>query len=568
MKTCYCCLISLVISITTRSQNPYEVIITEIMADPSPVVGLPNSEWIELKNLTSGPINLQGFRLGDANSLSGPFPNFLLQPDSFLIICSSSAIASLSLSGTAIAITSFPSLDNDGDLIYLRNSGGKTIHAVKYSSKWYQNALKKEGGWTLEMIDQACACLQSENWKASTDISGGTPGRKNSVNGIVGDDNPPRLIKGWPLDSISVILEFDEPVDSTISSLVSCYSVDGGPGVLASTPLPPLFNTTRLLLASPLSGGKIYRVTVSGLRDCRGNLIGQFNLCRVGLPEDPAAGDWIINEILFDPRPAGYDYVEFYNNSGKIFDASKLYIANRNSAGDVANIRQLSAYRHLVFPGDHIVITEEAENLSMQYLVRYPEHILTVPSLPSFPDDEGIVIAMDFNGTIVDEVHYKDDWHYKLITDAEGIALERVDPLAESNKPGNWHSAASTAGFGTPTYKNSQSLELAGVEASFGISPVVISPDNDGYHDIATINYRLTEPGYTANITIFDLNARVVRLLARNAILGTEGYFTWDGLDENDNKLNAGIYVIYTEIFNLQGKKKIFKNKIVLAYKF
>ena len=57
---------------------------------------------------------------------------------------------------------------------------------------------------------------------------------------------------------------------------------------------------------------------------------------------------------------------------------------------------------------------------------------------------------------MVDEVKYKDDWHFKLIDDAEGVSLERIDPDGTSQDETNWHSAASTAGYGTPTYKNSQ----------------------------------------------------------------------------------------------------------------
>ena len=74
-------------------------------------------------------------------------------------------------------------------------------------------------------------------------------------------------------------------------------------------------------------------------------------------------GDGIINEILFNPRSNGYDYVEFYNKSNKIFDASKLYIANRNSSGVISSINSLSTTPFYIFPGDYIVVTEDADNL-------------------------------------------------------------------------------------------------------------------------------------------------------------------------------------------------------------
>jgi hypothetical protein len=64
----------------------------------------------------------------------------------------------------------------------------------------------------------------------------------------------------------------------------------------------------------------------------------------VGLPADALPGEWIINEILFNPRPNAFDYVEFYNKSNKIFDASKLYIANRNSNAVISSIKFFEQY--------------------------------------------------------------------------------------------------------------------------------------------------------------------------------------------------------------------------------
>ena len=97
------------------------------------------------------------------------------------------------------------------------------------------------------------------------------------------------------------------------------------------------------------------------------------------------------------------------------------------------------------------------------------------------------------------------------------------------------------------------------------VTPKVFSPDNDGRDDIATIQYKTTEPGYIANITIYDANGRPVRNLVKNATLGLQGYWVWDGLDDKRLKLAVGTYIVFTEIFNLNGKKEIFKNVVVLA---
>lgn len=549
------------------AQNRYDVVIDEIMADPTPQIGLPNNEWIELKNTTNLPINLQSWRVGDATGQSGPMPNFTLQPDSFVIVCTASAVAAMSAFGTTISVTSFPSLDNDGDQLFLKAANTKTIHAVSYTSGWYQNELKKDGGWTLEMIDTKSPCTGSSNWKASTNVTGGTAGKKNAVDAINNDATAPQLKRAFTTDNTTIILVYDEPVDSLSGATLINYSVDGGLTLVSATTIAPLFNQVHLKTNNPLAVNTVYTITASNVKDCKSNNIGASNKARVGLPVDAATGEWIINEILFNPRSNASDFVEFYNNSKKIFDASKLYIANRNSSGIISSIKVLSAVPFYIFPGDYIVETDDADNLAMQYLVKNPDNVVTISSPPSFSDDAGDVIALNFQGNIVDEVKYKDDWHFKLIDNDEGVSLERIDPSGPSQNETNWHSAASTAGYGTPTYKNSQYKLLNTITAKIDVTPKVFSPDNDGRDDIATIQYEVTEPGYIANIIIYDAGGRPIRNLVRNGTLGLKGYWNWDGLDDKGNKLPVGVYILYTELFNLQGKKEKFKNTVVLARK-
>src|SRR5690348_12710603 len=106
-------------SFMCRSQQAgrFDVVITEIMADPTPMVGLPNAEYIEIKNISTTPFNLNGWKLSDASSTATITANFILQPDSIVILCSNSNVVLLSVFGRTIGLTGFPSLDNDGDLL-------------------------------------------------------------------------------------------------------------------------------------------------------------------------------------------------------------------------------------------------------------------------------------------------------------------------------------------------------------------------------------------------------------------------------------------------------------------
>ena len=76
------------------------------------------------------------------------------------------------------------------------------------------------------------------------------------------------------------------------------------------------------------------------------------------------------------------------------------------------------------------------------------------------------------------------------------------------------------------------------------MSTDVITPDNDGHNDFATIDYELPEGGYTADIEVFDSNGRMIRRIAEREHLAGTGSFIWNGQDDNGRKASRGIYVI------------------------
>jgi hypothetical protein len=545
----------------------YDVVIDEIMADPTPQVGLPNSEWIELKNTSSLSINLLGWKLADSTGLSGAMPNFMLQPDSLVIVCAASSLPALSNFGKAISVTGFPSLDNDRDLIALYSSTGKTIHAVQYSSAWYKNDLKKGGGWSLEMIDTKSPCVGFNNWTSSFDKNGGTPGKKNSVNDAFKDDSFPKLLRAFAKNDTTITLFFNESLDSSQAAKIYNYKISNGIVALKIITTAPIFDRVNIVLNRPITAGVVYTVIASGVTNCKGNGIVGNSIARFGLAVEANNLDIVINEILYNPKPQGVDYVELYNRSKKIIDVNGIYIANRNTGNVISSIQKLASDHLLFFPGDFILISADPAAVKNQYVTSNPDAFIATSPMPSFPDNEGEVVILNNQGNIVDEVKYSDKWHFPLITNKEGVSLERID-FEGLSVQSNFHSASTSSGFGTPGYKNSQYRLNEELNSVISVSPEIFSPDNDGVDDFATINYSFPAPGYIANITIFDASGRVVRYLQRNALNGIKGFYRWDGLDEKFKQLPQGIYIIYTETFNTEGKKKQFKNTIVLARRY
>lgn len=561
-----CCLS--VVTAKAQIAERYNIVIAEIMADPSPQVQLPGNEWVELRNTSTVSFNLQGWRIGDASGLSGAMPSYILKPDSMVIVCTGSAVAAMQAYGPTIAVTSFPSLDNGGDLLYLRSPQGRAIHAVAYTDAWYQNDLKKDGGWSLEMIDVRNPCSGMANWAASTHPSGGTPGRPNAVAAVNVDTGAPQLLRAFAADSLNVTLLFSEPLDSVKAATAVYYQLSDGLTVQSATCLAPVFDKVNIKLGNPLQRNKIYTVTVNpSVGDCSGNALGGNKATRVGLAALADSMDVVINEILFNPKPNGTDYVEIYNRSNKVIDMKQLHLANRSSTGQVTNIKQLSNDSYLLFPQDFMVIAEEPGLIKANYIAQNLDAFLTLPSMPSYNDDKGNVVLLNAQGKIVDELAYNEKWHHPLIDNREGVSLERIDYNAATQNAENWHSAATNVGYGTPTYKNSHYRADAQLKGTITISPDICSPNNDGLDDFVTINYQFPEPGYVANITVFDAAGRTVRFLQRNALCGTQGSFRWDGLGEKNQWLPSGIYIIYTAVFNVQGKTRQFKNTVVLVRK-
>ena len=275
--------------------------------------------------------------------------------------------------------------------------------------------------------------------------------------------------------------------------------------------------------------------------------------------------DVIINEILFNPSKDGFDYVEGYNRSIEPVDLSDLMIANRNGADEIASIKVLTKEPIILEPGAYFVLTSNETWLRKNYYVPDFALIITMTSLPAFPDDGGTVLLLrKIDTMIIDEFRYHDNWHFRMIGDPEGVALERINYNLGSQDKNNWTSASSSSGYGTPAQVNSQFIPEQKSSEAISVLPKIISPGNDGNNDYAFININVDEMGKLADAIIYDAKGRRVRYLLKNELLGAVNRFTWDGCDDRSKILPSGIYIILTQIFDLKGNVKKYRNCVVL----
>ncbi|MEJ8801088.1 lamin tail domain-containing protein [Pontibacter sp. H249] len=542
-----------------------ELLITEIMADETPTVGLPAQEYIELYNATTDKaLTLQGIRYSDATSTTA-LPNAQLLPGEYAVVVPNTQIANFAQYGRVIGISNFPGLNNTGELLQLRQPNGKLIFAVNYSDTWYKNSSKQEGGWSLEMIDVTNPCAGINNWTASVDARGGTPAQANSVAASVPDNTPPAIASATAISPTQVQLIFSERLDSTQAANSINYSISPSISIASAQVQSPLFTEVILILAAPLQERQLYTLTAKSIIDCSGNLSNQPLTVAFALPSAPTPGDVVINEILFNPRPNGVDFVELVNRSDKYINLKDWKLAN-TSGDTISNIRSITAANYVLAPGAYVVLTSNPDNIKSNYPAAREQVFLRMSSLPSYPDAAGTVVVLQPDNRTADRFSYTDDMHFTLLDDKNGVSLERIR-LEGPSTASNFHSAATTV-FATPGYLNSQLQANVQAQQLFTVEPKVFSPDGDGYEDFTTINYSSDKSGLVANITIFDAQGREVRKLVRNELMATNGFFRWDGLRQDGTKANIGPYILFIELFGLDGEKSEVKERVVVGGRF
>ncbi|TAN20997.1 MAG: hypothetical protein EPN37_00905 [Chitinophagaceae bacterium] len=545
---------------------PYEVIIDEIYPDPSHSHGLPGFEYVELKNISSYPVNTEGWQFCNHTRCT-VLPPWMLRPNHLVILCDIKADTSFAPYGKFINLKSLPTLNNNGDTLKILDKTGRVMHRVIYNKNTYQDKSKSGGGWSLEMKNTKIPCLGNSNWTASVDPLGGTPGKENSVREDEADPVPFLELRYIEVsDSMNIIAHFNIAPDNEVASHREHYLIYGNT-VFTALPGLPSSNTVSLHLSFPLEKGKEYSLKVKNLAGCAQIQTGLEVETRFGIPEPADNFDVVINEILFHPKKGSQDFVELYNHSTKIIDIGSLQLANRNKENKVAAIKNITDTPYYLFPGEYVVITQDKSDLMRQYFCKSPDAIIEAASLPSYPNREGTVVLLAGNEKIIDEVPYHGNEHNELLHNQEGVSLERINDQGKSDDPQNWHSASSATGYATPTYLNSQSLTADFFDHVFEAVPKVFSPDNDGIDDQTNIIYHIAAPGYSGRISVFDSQGHLIRHLLNNALLGAHGKIIWDGKNDKMQIMPSGIYVIYAEIFNNQGKLRSYKIPVVLAKK-
>ena len=542
-----------IIDLYIQQHQAFDIVINEIMVDPSPTVQLPNVAYLELYNRTDYPIKLTNWKL-KINENEINLDSIECGPNEYLVLIDETD--SLEFDGWNFKLVSLTNMNKTEGYIGLFDNSNERIHEIQYHKNWYKNENKETGGWSLEMMDPENYCAGITNWKACENTLGGSPGMVNSVLQENPDETAP--------DINEIIVVEDDEIQIHWSENIYDIKLNNDNSYLFSDEMNPIstnhfMNLTSILFSCNIESGVLYKLRLNNIKDCQGNYKEQIDseFVKGVWPEE---GLIFVNEILFNPQSGGYDYVELYNASDEFINLSKLIIGNYDSLlNDIINAKPICETDEIFYPHSYIALCEDTTWIKSNYASHDSLFFIEINQLPNLPNTKGSVAISSLAYEMIDAIYYNESMHFPLLEELKGVALERLS--INSNA---LFSAASVENYGTPARKNSQLVYAQKSIGKLEVRPEIFSPNQDGNDDFVNITIKV-EKTVKTSIRIYDRKGFVIREICNSELITHKANWIWDGLHESNYELPIGIYLIVAELVDSEGNQNIVKHPTVLA---
>ncbi|HPE55830.1 MAG TPA: lamin tail domain-containing protein [Bacteroidales bacterium] len=518
-----------------ETPEPGSVLITEIMADVDPQpASLPAADYIELFNHTNEIIDLNGCTLKPRESADPIlFETGIILPDSFLIVTHTADTASFLPYGNVVGLPGF-SLNNEGTIV-LRNANGELLHTVSYTKEWYKSEEKQEGGWALEMIDPSKPCAGIDDWIATAEVAGGTPGKTNTANGNI--YAVPQIDLVQITGPNEILLKFNHDMDSLSIINLGAYQ-------LADASLMPVsaicseihFSQVLLNFDYIFEENVVYTLILTDtLFNCAGDFITPGITFEIVRPSAAEPWDIVINEIMADPDPPvglpEYEFIEIFNTTEKYLDINDWILLVGTVEKNIPDF--------IIEPGEYVLFADD----DVSWLFEMFGHTVGFSTL-GLTNGGASVSLMNGNDELISTVTYNNNWFADDEKAEGGWSLEQIDPYNPCAGADNWSESIAAEG-GTPGKLNS-------VDGDNPIDPVFISVVSISEQEIKLTFNQVMDPVSILNPEAYFVDHTVgnpAQIIAGDSI----GYSVI--LTFSEPLLYANIYELRTElpIYNCRG---------------
>ncbi len=555
------------------SPVPGDLIINEFQPWPE----APASEFVEILNRSARTILVESIGVSDDRLFTAgatavrPIPvppgGLSMAPGDLLVVVADLARFHANYPGVpAIEVPGWPALNNGGDSVVLI-ADEAVVDAVTYSGSW------RQGAASVERVDPRASSEVPDNWVASSDPSGGTPGRQNS--GYDPDRAPPRVLFAEQQSPSALRIRFNEPVRAAGSSELRVLTdppVPCGPADADSGPQEFRFRCDAL--------EEVQGIRVPAVTDGVGNVMPDTTVLLARLPRP---GDLVVNEIHFDPLSDDYDglpnqpeFVEVLNTSERQIAVRTCMLADqRDESGRSTILPFATDFSLLDASSVGVLVADPASvhpNASALLDEAFPARatseasatwVVSRASLGLSNAGEPIRIVCD--GVMIDSVNYAPAWHHPALVDTKGRSLERRSATGPSNVSWNWSTSTADAGA-TPGHHNTIRTDVQGQPSPDRerTGAVLFTPDGDGRDDVAVLPVPVGDDGLLLRAIVFDLRGRPVRILEAGRFAGKDARVIWDGRDDSGRDLDVGAYVVWTE--GVEGRSgRVLRDRMVVV---
>ncbi|PKL86158.1 MAG: hypothetical protein CVV22_04515 [Ignavibacteriae bacterium HGW-Ignavibacteriae-1] len=548
-----------VIIICLSIESHSQIIVNELM----PVPNGSEPEWIEIFNTSDNDYSQDYLIICDMASCRA-LQNFYLERNSYCIITKdTTAFKSHRTISDNVRLYQFniPTLNNTFDSLKVFNKDTVLLDGLFYDMK---HGIK---GVSFERVHPDLPATTPSNLKPSADISGATPGKRNSV---------------FPVDyDISITSAAQNTDDYTISVLIESIGIKSINSVrlvlYADMNFDNIFDESEAIYDSQIDlNDNIAIVELDNSLNTQEIFSSIFNLQIevIATNDDNPENNFsrfpafmkgktpkiTINEIMFDTEAGYAEYLELYNHESKSVNLSGFGLYDRAelwSARYIINNLIIPPKEYYVIAYDSTIFENFAylENMNNTFI---PNNKLNLNN-----NDDLLVLAMP-DKSILDSLTYFSTWHLKDDIDTKNRSLEKINIEMPSSEKMSWTTCLQPSG-GTPGMQNSTYVELVR-DGMLNVSPNPFSPNvtKEGSHCL--ISYSLIYEKAKITAKIYDLAANPVRTILSEHWTSNEGFFAWDGRDDSGLKLPVGPYILYFEaIESPSGEAYLDKVMIVIA---
>lgn len=517
-----------------------EIILTEIMSDPSPSLGLlPEKKYFEIFNRSSKFLAANTLYISDSRT-TAKLPDFIMEPFKYYL-CVNETDSNFFPKNQTIKVKSLPSFNIESDFLSLKNTKNEFLFQFEYFQNMHQPN-KNDGGNSLEKTNLNVGTLETNNW-LSNSKEGGTPGFKNS-NDTSLKIYPFKVIESY-FNNDTLVIKFNHNSNPNKIGKVKFLSQSD------TIYLNYFQNTAKGFCKCPKQNSET--IIPIELENVLGNKIQNPFLT---YNSNTSNSKIKFNEILFHNLPYKPDFIEIFNTDtiAVFLENINLRIFDENFQNFKSNLALKNKFRELIIPNEILAFTSNSNAISNQFLSSSKENTIEVNNFPNFSSEEGSLLLTNIkNGITADKLTFNQKYHSPNITNPIGISLEKNSPNAESSDYKNWQSAIESCSGATPGLKNSVStreIEKMNVK-HFNIPQKRIINQASSISPLF-IEFQFPQSGYICNAIIFNKFGQIICESIKNQRLTQDGTLTiwpskYDQILPNEN------YIIKLEAFYPNG---------------